>query len=355
MDFVQYKTGKDDEDRRLDRILRILFPDTPLSSFYSAIRKGLIRVNDKRIRQDYHIHSGDTICVASFLDFIDRSSNSINASNKREIGNISEIDNSSSKSLTVFNNEHILILNKPFDVPVHETSTYKGMTLNQYVLSNFTANNDSLSFTPGPLHRLDRKTTGLIVFSQSIKGAHEFTDLLKKHEVKKTYLAVVNGILNRKLVFSDYIEKDSDENGNNSSGFHKVNVISDNKKYGQEEKILKSTSSSRNNAKKAVSIVNPIKTGRFNGNDITFVEVQIETGRTHQIRSQCAAHGFPLSGDSAYGGSGKEGLFLHAWKLELLKPNALGLPDTITAPIPERFSNFLEKYLPTLNISLYNK
>lgn len=327
MDFVQYRTGTDDEGRRLDKVLRILFPETPLSNLYNCIRKGLIRVNQKKIRQDYHILSGDIVYVAEFLDFPTRS---------KPVSTVKEAPEGTLEC--IFKNEHILILNKPYDMPVHETSTYSGKTLNQYVLENFPSQGNSLSFKPGPLHRLDRKTTGLITFSQSISGATQFTELIKKHEIKKHYLSVVEGIVSEEETYIDYLEKDDSD----FAGFKTVTV-----KTGKETDAGK--------LKKAVTIVKPVAYGKACGKDITLIEILIETGRTHQIRSQCAAHGNPLFGDTAYGGCRSEGFFLHAYRLEIPIPNALGLPNVLTAPLPQRFRHFVEKYLPSFDLSTYNQ
>lgn len=330
MEFVQYRTGSDDVGRRLDKVLRILFPDTPLSQFYSSLRKGLIRINEKKVRQDYHISEGDVIYVAVFLDFCkrDTSVSTISPSDGCEIS-------------CIFRNEHLLFLNKPYDMPVHETDSFKGQTLNRYVIDHYPAKEGSLSFTPGPLHRLDRKTTGIIAFSQSINGARIFTELLKKHEIKKYYLTVVEGIFSEELTFIDEISRDT---GDNEHSFHTVTASA------WQDEISDGITH-----KKAITTVKPIDCGTFNGKPFTFAEVAIETGRTHQIRSQCAAHGYPLLGDTAYGGLRLNGFFLHACRLEIPQPNALGLPKILVAPLPERFTVFLEKYLPTVDISLYTE
>lgn len=331
MEFVQYQTGTDDEGRRLDKVLRILFPDTPLSNFYSCLRKGLIRINEKKVRQDYHISHGDIIYVADFLDFC---ADSKEKSSVLPIKKDKKTEKTISGIETVFKNEHILVLNKPFDMPVHETSSFKGQTLNQYVTERFTPDSGSLSFTPGPLHRLDRKTTGLVAFSQSIQGARVFTAFLKNHEIKKYYLSIVEGLLPSEQTFTDNLSKDKEKK---KADFHTVSIS-----YSKE-------------AKEAITHVKPLASGSINGKTVTLVEVQIETGRMHQIRSQCSSHGYPLAGDSAYGSTIKEGLFLHAWRMEIPYPNALGLPLELSAPLPERFLFFVEKYLPASDLSLYNK
>lgn len=331
MQFVQYRTGKDDEGRRLDKVLRILFPDTPLSTFYSALRKGLIRINEKKVKQDYHIQKDDVVCVAEFLDF-NRREIADSAEKQQEHKNSETILHTPYDDLCIFRNEHLVFLNKPYDVPVHETASYKGMTLNQYVLKKYCPAGDSLSFTPGPLHRLDRKTTGIIAFSQSLNGARIFTELLKMHKVKKTYLTIVDGAVSDELSFTDTLLKNVDTGEKNT--FHTVKVDAQ--------------------GKIAITKVKPLAYGSYKGKEITFAEVCIETGRTHQIRSQCAYHGYPLTGDASYGGSHSDGFFLHAWKLEISEPNALGLPRVLSAQLPERFRDFVEKYLPTADTSLYN-
>ncbi|MBQ0165987.1 MAG: RluA family pseudouridine synthase [Treponema sp.] len=330
MEFVQYRSGMDDEGRRLDKVLRILFPDTPLSNFYSYIRKGLIRINDKKTKQDYHIVCGDMICVARFLNLSRR--NETTAKTSESLQQQDEIP-------CVFCNEHILILNKPYDIPVHETGSYKGITLNQIVLKKYPGTGNSLAFTPGPLHRLDRKTTGLICFSQSIEGARQFTELLKKHEIRKTYLTIIDGRLTDDLLFSDMLSK---AETSDKSAFYTM-IVTDEKETAPE------------NAKKAITKIHPVASGFYEKKAVTLAEVTIETGRTHQIRSQCASHGYPLFGDSAYGGTRYSCLFLHAWKLDIQKPNALGLPGSISSPLPARFCEFIKKYLPAVDISLYNQ
>ena len=86
--------------------------------------------------------------------------------------------------------------------------------------------------------------------------------------------------------------------------------------------------------------------GKINNTEYTLAKIQIETGRTHQIRAQAAFHNFPLLGDTAYGGiklNEKQDFFLHAIKLEFPTDNPLNLPKTIITSIPKQWIDFLNK------------
>ena len=96
--------------------------------------------------------------------------------------------------------------------------------------------------------------------------------------------------------------------------------------------------------KLAVTNAVPVQYGSYKGKPVTLVKYVIETGRTHQIRSQSALHGIPLAGDTAYGGFPlpcNQKLFLHALSLKIPADNPVGLPPEITAPVPPEFKTFL--------------
>ena len=115
MDFTDFRTGKDDEGRRLDKVIRIFIPDLPLSNIYQAMRKGLVKVNGKKSKPDYRIISGDVLSVADIL-LKDDFSSSIAESKVPELSSsLPQIE-----SLIVFENKHILIFTInicPFKLP----------------------------------------------------------------------------------------------------------------------------------------------------------------------------------------------------------------------------------------------
>lgn len=332
MNFTHFTAGKDDSERRLDRILRRFLNEENLSSIYKLLRKGLVKVNGKKANGNFRVSEGDDIQIADFL----LSKTQFEGENSDKTASHAK-QSPLSKDIIIFKNESILILNKPYDIPVQPSASSNGKSLAEIVQSDYelTHKNTSLAFRTGPLHRLDRKTTGLIAFSQNLDGAKWFSEKIKSHEIQKVYLAILEGNLTQNAVWEDHIQKLEVSTKSNCTvpfahdeGFHTVSVnSSDAGKFAHTE-------------------VFPLSHARFNGKEVTLARILITTGRTHQIRSQCAYHGFPLLGDTAYGGtkidSKKLGqdFFLHAAELYFPKDNPIGLPEKLCAPVPEFFSTF---------------
>ena len=318
MDFKEFPIGIDDIDRRIDRIVRKFLKEAPLTIIYKNIRSGFIRVNNKKVKNDYKMLENDVLFIEN---------NFFNNNQQSEY----KFSNTSISFETIFKNDDILIINKPIGVNV-QASTKNDISLDKIIKDDFIRSGkskDSLSFLPGPLHRLDKNTSGLLVFSQSLVGARFFSEAFVNHSIIKTYICVLHGKLTKNLVLENKIEKNDCSNG-----FSTVKV-------------------SNTNGKIAKSTIIPLKNGNFNNEDITLAKVIIETGRTHQIRSQCAFAGFPLFGDSAYGykGSANE-FFLHAYKLDIKISQLKNFPNQFIAKIPKSFSNFIENYLPNLDLKL---
>lgn len=324
MDFNDFEIGKDDISRRLDKVIRIFASNLSLTDIYKSIRKGLIRINHKKTKSDYRLKEGDLISIATFL--INKSNDHIN---KKNICNNSVEKSNLKMPEIVFQNEHLLIINKPYDVNVHGDINSLDKVIDNY-LNNDNSNNllnNSLSFKPGPLHRLDRKTTGLLVFSKSLEGAQWFTENIKNHIVTKKYWGLAQGKLTKQVKWCDYITKNEESN----SGFHTVLVRSE----------------ITTNSDFAETIATPLCHGNLQGLEVTLIEYDIKTGRKHQIRSQSAFHGYPLLGDTAYGGKRITGNFqdfyLTAKELTFPKNNPLNLPEKLTISLPSSFNMVLKR------------
>lgn len=323
MDFRDFTAGQNDDNRRLDRVLRKFLQEKSLSEIYKLLRKGLIKVNHSKAKPETHINCGDVISIAAFLFDSD--------SKKQD----SSFENQNKKTFTtpleiVFENEHLLIINKPYNRTVHgeKDGLYKDVL--SYYQNNCSKKNDSLSFKPGPLHRLDKRTTGLLVFSKSLEGARWFTEGIQKHTIQKSYYALLQGKLDSEYLWEDYIfDEETDSQKNNNQFFHKVQVNA--------------------NAKgdKAISFVKPIASGKINNKDVTLARFDIKTGRKHQIRAQSAFHYLPLLGDTAYGANplgnsksqnpGKREFYLQAFRLSFPQNNPLELPQEIKIPLSSDF------------------
>lgn len=321
MDFKDFIAGVDDNQRRLDKVIRKFLDSSRLSEIYKLIRKGLIKVNKKKSSPEYRINTGDTISIASFL-----------LDSEKENIEISTPNLDISKYI-IFENQHILILNKPYDVNIHGSDDSLEKIVTTYYKSKY--DNNSLSFTPGPLHRLDRKTTGLVAFSFSLEGAHWFTENIKNHKIKKIYAGIIQGDLVNQEEWKDYITKNDDENY-----FATVTASSESDLNSTEEKV-------------AETLVTPILRGTYKNTKVTLAKFNIKTGRKHQIRSQSSLHKHPLLGDVAYNGikiNEEQDFYLQAYELNIPENN-LGLPEKIKIDLNDNFVTILN-YCGIRNIEL---
>jgi len=193
--------------------------------------------------------------------------------------------------------------------------------------------NASLSFKSGPLHRLDKPTSGAIVFSKSLEGARNFSAWMREGKIQKFYLAIAEGCIREKETWDNQLVRD------------KVRGITS---------VAGNTAAE--NAAQALTIVTPLSVSGVPYKDkYTFILAQIHTGKTHQIRAQAAAHGHPLAGDRKYGGnalprSPLKSFFLHAWKMninDMIKISA-PMPEAFAAMIQALFSRDAEKMVNSI-------
>ena len=310
MDFQKYTLGENDAGRRLDKVVRKFLPSLPLSLIYKNIRSGFIRLNGKKTAAESKTAAGDELWIASVI--ADEKQTQTEPTQDLQFE-------------TVFKNQHIWVINKPYGIPVQKA--HKGqLSLDTVIKNRYTAESagTSLSFSPGPLHRLDTCTTGLLAFSQSLAGAHWFSDAIAAHTIKKTYIGLVEGMLESETEWQDNLSQDK----NVPQGKFRTMSVSQ-------------------AGKNAVTKARPIACGKYGSTPVTLVEFRIPTGRTHQIRAQSAAHGFPLLGDTAYNSSvnlekdGFQRYLLHAQRLEIPKDNPVGLPQKLTADFTSQFNHFL--------------
>ena len=315
MEFKDFTAGKDDDGRRLDRVIRIFLKDLSLGEIYKLLRKGLIKVNHKKAKPDSHVNSGDIISIAAFLVSPQQERPQMPAGKDLKI---------------VFENEHLLIIDKPYGRSVHGSQNERLSGLDKEVLAWYqekesqkkdTDAEKSLSFRPGPLHRLDRNTSGLLVFSMSLEGAKYFSESIKNHTVSKKYYGLAEGMLEKTEEWQDKLA-DSDMT---DDGFYTV--------------------SQNDDGKEAKTTARPLAWGKLNGKPVTLVEYAIKTGRKHQIRAQSQLHGHPLAGDKAYGGNKSPDLkreyYLQAFSLSFPKDNPLNLPSEIKIPLSDDFQSIL--------------
>ena len=191
-----------------------------------------------------------------------------------------------------YEDNHIIVVEKKANILSQADSTKDIDMLTiikKYIMEKY---NKPGNVYLGLVHRLDRPVGGIMVFAKTSKAASRLSEEVRNHTLKKTYLAVVHGILEKSDgVFSDYLKKIG--NGNTI-----VTTKNDGKYSELHYKVLS-----------------------YNKKDKqTLVEINLITGRHHQIRVQFASRGYPLCGDQRYGKEDKTQIALYAYKLEFIHP-----------------------------------
>ncbi|MDR2602929.1 MAG: RluA family pseudouridine synthase [Spirochaetaceae bacterium] len=328
------KAQKNDDGRRLDRIVRKVYPNLPLSAVYKLFRSKKITVNGEPFPPGAHVYEGDEILVLTSCDLApaaaSREEAKTGAKNKAPPSGRRSVYK---KLNVILETKDLLFVNKNPSQNVHG-----GESLTSFVLEYLRDKTaPSLSFTPGPLHRLDFETSGAVAFSKTLAGAREFSDSLKKKHIKKTYICILQGVLKKKTVWRDLLVRDK----NQKKTF-----------FDNDAASLTAPDYKTGTGKFALSAALPLalsKDGSF-----TLAAVRIYTGRTHQIRAQAARRGLPLAGDKKYGGDNlrlqksktlNPPFFLHAASMEI--PASL-LKDPPKSPKNEPFdASIIEAQAPS--------
>ncbi|VAW91896.1 Ribosomal large subunit pseudouridine synthase C [hydrothermal vent metagenome] len=295
-------------DQRIDNFLLRILKGAPRSLIYRILRSGEVRVNKGRIKPPYRLKEGDTVRIPP-----------VRLSTKEPTSGPKKALCSDIENRIIFEDKHLLILNKPSGLAVHG-----GSGINHGVIEILRASRSKHDYLE-LAHRLDRDTSGTLIIAKNRAVLRKIHDLLKNNGVEKHYLALIQGKWPRKTKRIDApLQK---------------NVLS------SGERIVKVNDA----GKAALTIVRPLKLGQI----ASLVDVKIETGRTHQIRVHCAHEGHPIAGDNKYGDKrfdseikefGLNRLFLHAFSLKfsLELESGTTLNIDITAPLDAKLESIIE-------------
>lgn len=291
------KISENEGNQRLDKFLKKYLNAAPLSLIYKIIRKN-VKLNGKRPGIETQLIAGDELILYLSDEELEtyRSQKNKDTSRKprRQFG-------------IAYEDENILAAEKPLGLLTHGDQIEKKNTLVNQVTGYLADQGEydpgkERTFTPAAVNRLDRNTSGLVLFGKKNAALQSLNKMIRdKGYINKYYLTIVHGEMKQEHRLKDLMEKDEERN--------RVTV----------------TDLTSGSGKIMETIARPL----MYRNGFTLVEVELVTGRTHQIRAHLAATGFPIIGDAKYGNAAansrmedKYGLkhqFLHAYKIVFSK------------------------------------
>ena len=260
--------GKNDAGQRLDKFLSKAVKGLPTSLMYKFIRTKKIKVNRKRTEQKYVLAEGDEVELFIRDEFFD--------SPEKDNGALSRI---TPKLDIVYEDENIMLLNKRPGVLVHEDTEGAENTLIMHVKAYLYQNGEydpesEQSFAPALCNRIDRNTGGIVVAAKNAEALRVMNEKIKNNEISKFYLCAVHGAPNPPASeLHGYLRKNAEKN-----------IVEVRDEYFKNSK----------------EIITRYKT-LAKKDRISLLEVELVTGRTHQIRAHMAHVGCPLLGDGKYG------------------------------------------------------
>lgn len=310
--MTEYITTKKDLLRRIDQVLMDLFPEITRSTSKELVMKGIVQVNSNNVRSNYRVNEGDLISIdkEKVDEYIGKNKNSSIKATKLELK-------------IIFEDEYTIVINKDTGVTTHPVPGHREDTLLNglvyYQQNNDTLSNNREQRKIRPVHRLDKDTSGVIIFAKTRDAQAFYSDQFEKGSVQKTYLAVVKGNFNNylhsqgkeEIFLQNYIQRSKKD---------KKKMITTEGDYGEL----------------AISFISFVNRWRGRNGEYSIVKILPKTGRTHQIRVHLSILGFPILGDVLYGGENFKRLMLHSNSLQIKDFKSKKLKE-YSADLPKEF------------------
>lgn len=271
-----------DAGRRLDRFLRKYLKEASLGEIYKFIRKD-VKVNGKRKNESYMLEEDDVLTLYLSDETLEKLVGK--PEDRRAIKRTFSI---------IFEDENVLAVSKPAGLLTHGDSENKKDHLANQVKDYLIAKGEynprtERVFAPAPSGRLDRNTSGIILFGKNSESLRELNRAMREDGIDKYYLSIACGIIDKRMELGGSLLKDEAAN--------KVRISDD------------------EDGREVLTIVNPLETLSYaSGLAATLTEIKLVTGRTHQIRAHLASIGHPIIGDSKYAeGAGRDAKLLNSY------------------------------------------
>lgn len=272
---MKIEIGPNEAGQRIDKFARKWLTNVPLSAIYKTIRKGDIKVNGKKVKEQYFISEGDIV----------ESREAKAAVKEKFVRNHAELK-------ITYEDENMVLVEKRPGILVHSDEKNGEATLTDQVLTYLFDKGDydpekEVTFKPAPCNRLDRNTSGVVIFGKKYEALKLINEMIRERDIQKYYVALIKGRI-KDGIYEAYISKSEDSNISKVYNEPKV----DTKRISMEVKTIESC-------------------GTF-----SFIEIDLLTGRSHQLRAHLSFLGNPIVGDYKYGDKQINSFFYNKYELD---------------------------------------
>ncbi|MGM9900355.1 MAG: RluA family pseudouridine synthase [Bacilli bacterium] len=283
-----------ENEERIDKYLPTCLKDITRSELKKYFDDSLIKVNDKVVKPSFKVKNGDVITIEEYVD------------------DLSNIEPENIPLDIIYEDDDIIVINKPSGMVVHPAPGHSHGTLVNALMYHYnTLSNINGEHRAGIVHRIDKDTSGLLIVCKTNYAHRIISDELKNKVAKRTYVAIVTGSIGHNLGKIDA------PIGRDPSNRQKMAIVAEGKHAVTHFKVL----------------------DRFR--NFTLLELELETGRTHQIRVHMAYINHPVLGDPLYGVKKQVepfGQYLHAKKIGFIHPRTNKYME-FEVPLPKEFQD----------------